>query len=82
MFFSDSIRGLQVGAPVEFRGIRLGTVAQVPYMIPGVNQALNTDYRVPVLIRIEPDRFISRLGATSILNSICRMVRNAACAPR
>lgn len=62
LFFSDSIRGLQVGAPVEFRGIRLGTVSQVPYMIPGSNQALNTDYRVPVLIRIEPARFISRLG--------------------
>lgn len=62
LFFTDSIRGLQVGAPVEFRGIRLGTVSQVPYMIPGVNQALNTDYRVPVLIRIEPDRFVNRLG--------------------
>ncbi|NVZ67107.1 MCE family protein, partial [Pseudomonas gingeri] len=31
MFFKDSIRGLQPGAPVEFRGIRLGTVAQVPF---------------------------------------------------
>ena len=31
MFFSDSIRGLQAGAPVEFRGIRMGTVVQVPY---------------------------------------------------
>jgi paraquat-inducible protein B len=62
LFFTDSIRGLQVGAPVEFRGIRLGTVSQVPYTIPGVNQALNNDYRVPILIRIEPDRFISRLG--------------------
>ena len=62
LFFTDSIRGLQVGAPVEFRGIRLGTVSQVPYTIPGVNQALNNDYRVPVLIRIEPDRFVNRLG--------------------
>ncbi|BAK10790.1 paraquat-inducible protein B PqiB [Pantoea ananatis AJ13355] len=62
MFFSDSIRGLQVGAPVEFRGIRLGTVAEVPFMNAGTAQALNNDYRVPVLIRIEPDRFISRLG--------------------
>lgn len=62
MFFTDSIRGLQAGAPVEFRGIRLGTVAQAPYMVPGVNQALDNDYRVPVLIRIEPDRFLSRLG--------------------
>ncbi|MDU5781217.1 MAG: intermembrane transport protein PqiB [Pantoea sp.] len=62
MFFTDSIRGLQVGAPVEFRGIRLGTVAQAPFMTEGVNQALNNDYRVPVLIRIEPDRFTARLG--------------------
>ena len=63
MFFTDSIRGLQAGAPVEFRGIRLGTVAEVPFMTADVNQALNNDYRVPVLIRIEPDRFIKRLGA-------------------
>ncbi len=62
MFFNDSIRGLQPGAPVEFRGIRLGSVAEAPYLVPGINQALNTDYRIPVLIRIEPDRFISRLG--------------------
>lgn len=65
LFFSDSIRGLQRGAPVEFRGIRLGTVAQVPYIIPGINQALNTDYRVPVLIRIEPDRFTSRISSSN-----------------
>ncbi|MCU5775059.1 intermembrane transport protein PqiB [Erwiniaceae bacterium BAC15a-03b] len=62
MFFSDSIRGLQPGAPVEFRGIRLGTVAQVPFLVPGTNQKLNTDYRIPVLIRIEPERFLNRLG--------------------
>lgn len=62
MYFTDSIRGLQAGAPVEFRGIRLGTVAEVPFMTEGVNQALNNDYRVPVLIRIEPDRFVKRLG--------------------
>ncbi|GLR09815.1 paraquat-inducible protein B [Mixta theicola] len=62
MFFSDSIRGLQPGAPVEFRGIRLGTVAQAPYTVPGWNQSLNTDYRIPVLVRIEPDRFVNRLG--------------------
>ncbi len=31
MFFKDSIRGLQPGAPVEFRGIRLGTVSKVPF---------------------------------------------------
>lgn len=62
MFFDDSIRGLQPGAPVEFRGIRLGTVAEVPFMARDITQRLNTDYRIPVLIRIEPDRFQSMLG--------------------
>ncbi|KNC94100.1 intermembrane transport protein PqiB [Trabulsiella odontotermitis] len=62
VFFKDSIRGLQPGAPVEFRGIRLGTVGQVPFYVPGLRQALNDDYRIPVLIRIEPERMASQLG--------------------
>lgn len=62
LFFNESIRGLQAGAPVEFRGIRLGTVAQVPYIIPGMLKNLNGDYRIPVLIRIEPERFSKKLG--------------------
>ncbi|MBW7982434.1 intermembrane transport protein PqiB [Enterobacillus tribolii] len=62
MFFSDSIRGLQAGAPVEFRGIRLGTVAQVPYLIKGTVQKLDSNYRIPVLVRIEPDRIQKKVG--------------------
>lgn len=62
LFFSDSVRGLQPGAPVEFRGIRLGTVAQVPFYKNGMVQRLDNDYRIPVLIRIEPDRFRQQLG--------------------
>lgn len=62
MFFKDSIRGLQTGAPVEFRGIRIGTVSKVPAMMPGMKQALDNDYRIPILIRIEPERLASQLG--------------------
>lgn len=62
MFFKDSVRGLQPGAPVEFRGIRLGTVGKVPFFIPGLHQRLNDDYRIPVQIRIEPERLINQLG--------------------
>ncbi|PKH24251.1 paraquat-inducible protein B [Enterobacterales bacterium CwR94] len=62
LFFSDSVRGLQPGAPVEFRGIRLGTVSEVPAQIPGISQKLNNDYRIPVVMRIEPDRFRNNLG--------------------
>lgn len=62
LFFKDSIRGLQPGAPVEFRGMRLGTVSKVPFFVPGLRQVLNGDYRVPVLIRIEPERLAIQLG--------------------
>ncbi|MBK0033798.1 intermembrane transport protein PqiB [Erwinia sp. S43] len=62
MFFNESVRGLNAGAPVEFRGIRLGTVAEVPFTAPGIAQRLNNDYRIPVLIRIEPERFRKQLG--------------------
>ncbi|WP_272670715.1 intermembrane transport protein PqiB [Providencia sp. PROV147] len=63
LFFSDSIRGLQPGAPVEFRGIRLGTVAQVPFYTEGLDQSLDNDFRIPVLIHIEPERFSKDVGA-------------------
>lgn len=62
MFFSDSVRGLQPGAPVEFRGIRLGTVVQVPYYTQGMQQSLDKDFRIPVLIHVEPERFADDVG--------------------
>lgn len=62
MFFKDSIRGLQPGAPLEFRGIRLGTVSKVPFFMPNMRQVFNNDYRIPVLVRIEPERLKAQLG--------------------
>ncbi|GKW22789.1 paraquat-inducible protein B [Pectobacterium carotovorum subsp. carotovorum] len=64
LFFSESIRGLQAGAPVEFRGIRLGTVAEAPFFPRNMQQDLDDDYRIPVLIRIEPERFAKRIGGS------------------
>lgn len=61
LLFTDSVRGLKPGAPVEFRGIRLGTVIQVPFVLPGRSQNMATDYRVPVLINLEPDRFVREM---------------------
>ncbi|OAT25069.1 paraquat-inducible protein B [Buttiauxella ferragutiae ATCC 51602] len=62
MFFKDSVRGLQPGAPVEFRGIRLGTVAKVPFFTAGMRQKINDDFRIPVLIRLEPERLQNLVG--------------------
>jgi paraquat-inducible protein B len=51
-YFDGSVRGLQVGAPVEFRGIRVGSVTDVALEI---NQ-VTTDIRVSVTFQIEPQR--------------------------
>ncbi|VEB07136.1 paraquat-inducible protein B [Klebsiella pneumoniae] len=39
MFFKDSVRGLQPGAPVEFRGIRLGHRRQSAVLYSGAEAA-------------------------------------------
>lgn len=63
LFFKESIRGLQPGAPVEFRGVRIGTVSEVPFFMPELkSNDKDSNYYVPVLIRIEPDRVKNRFG--------------------
>jgi paraquat-inducible protein B len=52
VYFQGSVRGLRVGAPVEFRGIRLGTVSR---MRPEFDLRSNT-IKIGVLINIEPER--------------------------
>lgn len=62
LYFEDSIRGLEPGAPVEFRGIRVGTVSEVPFYMPELKMINDKNYYVPILIRIEPDRVQNRFG--------------------
>ena len=52
VYFDGSVRGLQAGAPVEFRGMRVGSVTDVRLEI---NPQQDT-VRVPVTIAIEPER--------------------------
>ncbi len=50
--FPDTIRGLSVGAPVEFRGLRVGTVTDIAFE----GNAESGPVRTPVIIAIEPER--------------------------
>lgn len=54
VFFKQSIRGLTAGAPVEYKGMNIGSVADVPYFQN--NDALKLFQRgwVPVRLRIDP----------------------------
>lgn len=52
-YFPGSIKGLDVGAPVTFRGVRIGTVTDIQaiYDVP------NDSFYLPVIYEIENDHF-------------------------
>lgn len=56
LFFEDSVRGLAIGAPVEFKGIKVGSVVDVRLE----HDERNSAFRIPVLVDIEPERIVGR----------------------
>ncbi len=57
--FEQSIRGLRQGAPVEYRGMRIGTVVETPanVLVDGVPvHFISDNTAVPVLIKVEYGR--------------------------
>ncbi len=52
LYFQGSVRGLSVGAPVEFRGIRIGQVTDVNLQF----NARTYRFDIPVMVEIEPGR--------------------------
>ncbi|MEN8782394.1 MAG: MlaD family protein [Desulfobacterales bacterium] len=54
LYFDGSVGGLAPGAPVEFRGISVGKVVDVKLEF----EPEKRDFRIPVLIEIEPERFV------------------------
>ena len=56
LFFDDSVRGLTLGAPVEFKGIKVGSVIDVRLEYDERSSA----FRIPVVIEVEPERIVER----------------------
>jgi len=52
LYFDGSVRGLSPGAPVEFRGIKIGEVVDVKLEI----NVATRKFQIPVLIDLEPER--------------------------
>lgn len=53
-FFDGSVKGLSVGAPVAFRGVKVGSVTNIQLRIEGEEMI----YRIPVIFEIEPARLM------------------------
>ncbi|MFL1907110.1 intermembrane transport protein PqiB [Plesiomonas shigelloides] len=66
LFFDESVRGLSAGAPVEYRGVRIGTVMKVPYYFDNKLSISETNGSVPVLIRLEVGRLPDRLTVADL----------------
>lgn len=56
LLVDETVRGLSKSAPVEFRGVRMGTVAAVPWNFTAPQPDSRARFAIPVLIRIEPQR--------------------------
>ena len=56
VFFDGSVRGLNVGAPVEFKGIKIGSVLDVHLEF----NSKDSSFRIPVVIEVEPERIVDR----------------------
>lgn len=59
MIFDESLRGLVPGAPVEFRGLRIGSVEKVPLVKPSLDEGVKSR-SLPILIRIDPHRIFEQ----------------------
>jgi len=59
MYFKGSVKGLNVGAPVLFRGVKIGQVSDIQAQFSRVD----LNIRIPVVIEVEPSRFVS-IGGT------------------
>ena len=52
-YFEGSVGGLNVGAPVVFKGVKIGSVTDVVLRVDLIKQT----FSIPVYIEIEPDKF-------------------------
>src|SRR5215475_11276103 len=61
LYFDGSIKGLNIGAPVEFQGVRIGSVTDIRVIqIPKTSE-----FRTPVYIQIE----VNRIGEAQVKRS-------------
>ncbi|MEL7327449.1 MAG: intermembrane transport protein PqiB [Pseudomonadota bacterium] len=65
MMFEESVRGLKAKAPVEYRGLRIGTVMKVPMRMPTPEEDFSAK-KIPVLVRIELGRVYENLPSSQL----------------
>lgn len=57
ILFDDSIRGLRPGAPVEFRGVKVGEVVRTDIDYVEIDNLLEPTAKIPVMVELVPALF-------------------------
>ena len=58
LMFESSVQGLEVGAPVTYRGIQAGFVKEISFQKIPDEMMEKAGVSIPVVIRLEPGRFL------------------------
>lgn len=66
LIFDESVRGLSVGAPVDFRGVVVGEVAAIDVDV----DSTSGDTRIPVEVRLYPDRLRGKSKQAAAANGV------------
>src|SRR5205807_4801515 len=60
LYFEGSVNGLNIGAPVKFKGVEIGSVSQVLLDFENPSR----DFRIPVIIQLDADK-LDQLGSNA-----------------
>src|SRR4051812_34643117 len=63
LYFSDSVNGLTVGAPVKFKGVPIGQVTKIQISFDERGQPS----KIPVLIEVNEDLVLSKGGGSDVM---------------
>ncbi|MFQ5329819.1 MAG: MlaD family protein [Thermodesulfobacteriota bacterium] len=63
IYFGGSIKGLNVGAPMEMRGVKVGAVKEI-LLECNTGDAVDIRIRIPVLVEYEANRISDGVGGT------------------
>lgn len=70
MFFEGSIKGLNVGSPVMFRGVKIGTVSDINLML----NANDLSFQTPVVAELDPARWALTGGEPGDLSRLQALI--------
>ena len=76
-FFTGAVDGLNVGAPVKFKGVEIGSVVEIRIRVEGEPELDPQEvgsYRIPVIIELDEDK-LAALGATGFKRDPTRFKR-------